>query len=317
MERNGQQQRTTTSLPFFVNGRPSEVNLRPNPGRGIANFQPGTPISMRAAGHGAREGASAWDLVTGAPATITAPELPSEDLSSPGLASAAIILSCGSAQAQGFFEALFGRRWSGPHAYADPNSQAPEAARPEATGSVYCVRLCDGRLFPIQRHGGVSPAQACSSFCPASATKIYNGSSIDHAMAIDGSATPSSPPLRLSRQDRPRLHLQRQERVRPGQYAGGRGSDPSPGRHRCDQRRAHGLQWRPPAQAFTPIASYAGLSADLRRQLTETRIAPATDLPFRRRPCGRRGRRRSAPARTSGFRPKDSPRPRRRSRARR
>ncbi len=48
------------------------------------------------------------------------------------------------------------------------------------------MRLCDGRFFPLQRHGGVSTAQACSSFCPASQTKIYRGSSIDHAVAQDG-----------------------------------------------------------------------------------------------------------------------------------
>jgi hypothetical protein len=29
--------------------------------------------------------------------------------------------------------------------------------------------------------------------------------------------------------------------------------------------------------SFTPIGSYGGLSADLRRQLTETKIAPATE----------------------------------------
>ena len=48
------------------------------------------------------------------------------------------------------------------------------------------MRLCDGRFFPIQRHGGQSPAQACNSFCPASQTKIYNGSSIDNSVGPDG-----------------------------------------------------------------------------------------------------------------------------------
>jgi Protein of unknown function (DUF2865) len=45
---------------------------------------------------------------------------------------------------------------------------------------------CDGRYFPVQRHSGVSSAQTCSSFCPASATKIYNGNTINHAVASDG-----------------------------------------------------------------------------------------------------------------------------------
>jgi 16S rRNA G966 N2-methylase RsmD len=85
-------------------------------------------------------------------------------------------------------EALFGRLWNSPvTGYADTNAplRTPEAPRSEE-GLAYCVRLCDGRYFPIQRHSGVSPAQTCSSFCPASATKIYNGSGIDHAVAPDG-----------------------------------------------------------------------------------------------------------------------------------
>jgi len=50
----------------------------------------------------------------------------------------------------------------------------------------YCVRLCDGRFFPIQRSSGADPAQVCSSFCPAAKTKIFSGSGIDHASARDG-----------------------------------------------------------------------------------------------------------------------------------
>jgi Protein of unknown function (DUF2865) len=50
----------------------------------------------------------------------------------------------------------------------------------------YCVRLCDGRYFPVQRAGDVSPDALCSAFCPASKTKVYYGSNIDHARASDG-----------------------------------------------------------------------------------------------------------------------------------
>jgi hypothetical protein len=35
----------------------------------------------------------------------------------------------------------------------------------------------------------------------------------------------------------------------------------------------------PNNSTFTPISSYAGLSADLRRQLTETKIEPAAEEP--------------------------------------
>ncbi len=80
-----------------------------------------------------------------------------------------------------------------PRAYSDPFSLfgAPAAPQPIETpasgGSVaYCVRLCDGRFFPIQRSSGADPAQICSGFCPAAQTKIFSGSGIDHASARDG-----------------------------------------------------------------------------------------------------------------------------------
>ncbi len=66
-------------------------------------------------------------------------------------------------------------------------SRSPEAPRAEMAGTgAFCVRVCDGRFFPIARNMGVPPAQTCSSFCPATATKVYNGGSIDHAVAADG-----------------------------------------------------------------------------------------------------------------------------------
>src|SRR5262245_22757696 len=73
-----------------------------------------------------------------------------------GLTTAALALSVASASAQnGFFDSLFGRRWNGPTAFADPfspfGSRPAETPRVE-TGVAFCVRLCDGRFFPIQRH---------------------------------------------------------------------------------------------------------------------------------------------------------------------
>ena len=92
-----------------------------------------------------------------------------------------LVSSTATASAQNIFEALFGRLWNSPPVTsdADPNAppRSPEPTRSEG-GIAYCVRLCDGRYFPIQRHSGVSSAQTCSSFCPASATKIYNGNGI-------------------------------------------------------------------------------------------------------------------------------------------
>jgi hypothetical protein len=98
------------------------------------------------------------------------------------------------ASAQGLFDFLFGapRRPmpASASAYADPSQSNPFGRRSEHSASggavAYCVRLCDGRFFPIQRSSGADPAQVCSSFCPAAKTKIFSGGSIDHASARDG-----------------------------------------------------------------------------------------------------------------------------------
>src|SRR5207249_1793101 len=67
-----------------------------------------------------------------------------------------------------------------------PGRNVGSSATGVVTRPKVCVRLCDGRYFPVQRHSGVGSAKSCSSFCPASATKIYNGNSINHAVAPDG-----------------------------------------------------------------------------------------------------------------------------------
>ena len=53
-------------------------------------------------------------------------------------------------------------------------------------GTVFCVRMCDGRYFPIQRGMNVNPAKLCNSMCPASQTKLFAGSDISRAVAADG-----------------------------------------------------------------------------------------------------------------------------------
>ena len=211
-----------------------------------------------------------------------------------GLSTAALALSVASASAQnGFFESLFGRRWSGPTAYADPSSQFnPPAETPRVeTGVAYCVRLCDGRFFPIQRHGGVTPAQACSSFCPASQTKIYNGSSIENASGPDGKRYADLSTAFVYR-----------DKIVPGCTCNGKDAlglvntpiDDDPTLRPGDIVATNdGLMAyngsnvvgsgnagaKKQAANFTPISSYSGLSADLRRKLTETKIAPATETP--------------------------------------
>jgi hypothetical protein len=99
------------------------------------------------------------------------------------------------ASAQGLFD-LFGARPAAPPAqtmaYADPNSAAPKASAPAQTSAgsgrtvSYCVRLCDGRHFPIQHHAAATPVQLCNALCPAAPTKIFSGSDISRAVAKDG-----------------------------------------------------------------------------------------------------------------------------------
>jgi Protein of unknown function (DUF2865) len=57
----------------------------------------------------------------------------------------------------------------------------------EIGGPAYCVRLCDGRYFPLARNAAVSLADACRSFCPAARTKVFFGTTINQATAADGS----------------------------------------------------------------------------------------------------------------------------------
>jgi Protein of unknown function (DUF2865) len=127
-----------------------------------------------------------------------------------GAALAVSLVACLSAPAAaaGLFDFLFGGGnsrpappppppvggyYTGPQAdprgaYHDSGSLGPAAAgAPLDTGTgratMFCVRMCDGRYYPIQQHGGASPAQICSAMCPASATQIFYGSSIDQASA--------------------------------------------------------------------------------------------------------------------------------------
>ena len=102
----------------------------------------------------------------------------------------------GQASAQGLF-GLFSSPQRDPistqtMSFADPArppaSARPALAAPSAGRTVtYCVRLCDGRHFPIQSHNAATAAQLCNSFCPAATTKVFSGSDISRAVARDGS----------------------------------------------------------------------------------------------------------------------------------
>ena len=205
-----------------------------------------------------------------------------------GIAGTANTVTPVPASAQNLFDFFFGspRRPTAPSsasAYADPSRQTESSGQPgqprvEVGPAVaYCVRLCDGRFFPIQR-SGATPAEVCSAFCPASRTKIFSGESIDHAVARDGTHYADLGNA-----------LAYRDKIVPGCT--------------CNGKDAFGLVGMKPADDptlrpgdvvatdsgfvtynggrnrngdFTPIdSSHSGLSAQWRRELAQTKIAPS------------------------------------------
>lgn len=87
-------------------------------------------------------------------------------------------------------------------AESEPSSAAPGSAdtgmhtmapRVASGGSAFCVRTCDGRYFAVPPTGGQSRAATCKSFCPASETRVFTGSSIDSAFSEAGKSYSSLP----------------------------------------------------------------------------------------------------------------------------
>jgi hypothetical protein len=205
----------------------------------------------------------------------------------------AVVLDLRTASAEGLFDFFFGgaqkqqQHQAPPQAsfFADPfglNQQpAPTPPRAVASGSgpAFCVRSCDGRYFPLAR-GGAAPVQMCQAFCPASATKVFFGSSIDGASSANGERYADSEnaygyrkalradctcngrdPAGLAPVD-----LTLDTSLRPGDVIA----------------TTNGLVAYSGAKVgagqtaeFTPVASYPGLTAEVRARLGEMKVAPA------------------------------------------
>jgi hypothetical protein len=103
------------------------------------------------------------------------------------------------ASAENLFDFLFGgaqkqqQRQAPAQAgfFADPFGLNQQTAPPKpvataGSGPAFCVRSCDGKYFPVSTRGGATPVQMCQAFCPASATKVFFGSSIDGASSSTG-----------------------------------------------------------------------------------------------------------------------------------
>jgi hypothetical protein len=211
-----------------------------------------------------------------------------------GLAGIALTAAPAPAAAQSLFDLFFnGARRPAPAptatAYADPQTEtlAPKPSEPAPrveTGPAvaYCVRLCDGHFFPIQR-SAATPIEICNAFCPASRTKIFSGSSIDHAVAHDG-----------TRYTELGAAFAYRDRVVPGCTCNGKDAfglvnmkaaeDPTLRQGDVvateDGFVAYNGSHKRSAD-FTPINSAPGVSAESKRQLAQTRIAPAGTPPAR------------------------------------
>jgi Protein of unknown function (DUF2865) len=196
------------------------------------------------------------------------------------------------AAAEGLFDFFFGggqkqqQQKTSPQAsfFADPfgvNQQpAPTPPRPVVSGSgpAFCVRNCDGRYFPLAR-ANVSPVQMCQAFCPASPTKVFFGSNIDGAYSSSGERYADSEnafafrkalradctcngrdPAGLAPVD-----LTLDTSLRPGDViATTNGLVAYSGVKVGVNQTAE----------FTPVASYPGLTAEVRARLGEMKVAP-------------------------------------------
>jgi hypothetical protein len=191
----------------------------------------------------------------------------------------------------GFFDFLFGGNANGhpapqASAFADPlgsnPAPAPRADAGRYTG--YCVRSCDGRYFPVQARGGATPAQVCQAFCPATPTKVYFGSNIDGAIAATGERYADSENAFVYRKALKAdctcngrdptglapVDLSLDTTLRPGDVIA-----TSNGLVAYSGVRAGNSQ----TAEFTPVASYPGLTADVRAKLGEMKVAPvSTDI---------------------------------------
>jgi hypothetical protein len=111
------------------------------------------------------------------------------------LVASTVALAPHAASAEGLLDMFFGglqkqQRQASPQTsfFADPFQQnQPVPPRPVASGGgpAFCVRSCDGKYFPLTR-SNASPVQMCQAFCPASPTKVFYGSNIDSATSMTG-----------------------------------------------------------------------------------------------------------------------------------
>jgi len=194
------------------------------------------------------------------------------------------------ASAQSIFERIFGglrhaieapaELPANVRSFADPFSnpdQVVEPRRERGPMMAYCVRTCDGHFFPVQAHAGVSTAEACHAFCPASETRLYSGGGIDHAAAANGSRYADLDTAFIYRQQivagctcngrnafgLARVDVNSDPTLRPGDMVA----------TKTGMMAFTGMKNK--VADFTPVDAYRGVSKSARDRMFEIKITPA------------------------------------------
>lgn len=103
------------------------------------------------------------------------------------LVAAGAVLSAPPARAEGpgdFFAALFGGLVRPRPVAPLLGLPAPEQAERPRPQVAYCVRLCDGRYFPLS--GAGDPEAKCAALCPKAESRVYRGSGAIDAAEHEG-----------------------------------------------------------------------------------------------------------------------------------
>ena len=205
----------------------------------------------------------------------------------------AVALAPGSVSAEGLFDFLFGgvqnqkpARQAPAQANFDPfdvnqpaHSAPAPAPRVAGSGPAFCVRSCDGKYFPVTMRGNVSPVQTCQAFCPASPTKVFYGSNIDSATAGNGERYADSDNAFAYRKalradctcnGREPVGLAPVDLALDSSLKAGDVIATSDGLVAYTGVRL-GMEQ---TAEFTPVASYPGLTAQVRARLGEMKVAP-------------------------------------------
>ena len=204
-----------------------------------------------------------------------------------GIVAAGLIVFAAAAPAQaGIFERIFGglshalraperlpdavREFAAPVEPRSERATDPSGQVEGGPAKAFCVRTCDGHYFPVLAHPGLSAADACHAFCPASQTAIFTGGSIDYAVAQNGARYADLPHAFVYRQHLvagctcngrdqfglAHIDVSKDPTLKPGDVVStGKGMAAFTGRQNQTAQ-------------FTPAASYPHFSKDYRSQLS-------------------------------------------------